>query len=145
MFTIPEYYRTTRFRIDSPTDFPLEFVILTAHATTGEVWTDEQNQNADQRLEAELRALGHEPQRITGYAPDSAHAELDSEPEEPGSAHEEPGWAVPIPFTVACDLLEKYLQDALYHVQGDQLSLCYCDVRRGLIPIGPFREKVDRQ
>ena len=65
MFTIPEYYRTTRFRIDSPTDFPLEFVILTAHATTGQVWTDEQNQNADQRLEAELRALGHEPQRIT--------------------------------------------------------------------------------
>ncbi len=138
MFTIPEYYRTTRFRIDSPTDFPLEFVILTAHATTGEVWTDEQNQNADQRLEAELRALGHEPQRITGYAPVS-------EPEEPDSVHEEPGWAVPIPFTVACDLLEKYLQDALYHVQGDQLSLCYCDVRRGLIPIGPFREKVDRQ
>ena len=138
MFTIPEYYRTTRFRIDSPTDFPLEFVILTAHATTGQVWPEEQNQNADQRLEAELRALGHEPQRITGYAPDS-------EPEEPDSAHEEPGWAVPIPFTVACNLLEKYLQDALYHVQGDQLSLSYCDVRRGLIPIGPFREKVDRQ
>ena len=138
MFTVPEYYRTTRFRIDSPTDFPFEFVILTAHATTGQVWTDEQYQNADQRLEAELRALGHEPQRITGYAPDS-------EPEEPDSVHEEPGWAVPIPFTVACDLLEKYLQDALYHVQGDQLSLCYCDVRRGLIPIGPFREKVDRQ
>ncbi|MCY2944266.1 MAG: DUF3293 domain-containing protein [Planctomycetota bacterium] len=138
MFTVPEYYRTTRFRIDSPTDFPLEFVILTAHATTGEVWTDEQNQNADQRLEAELRALGHEPQRITGYAPLY-------QPEKLDSAHAEPGWAVPIPFTVACDLGEKYLQDALYHVQGDQLSLCYCDVRRGLIPIGPFREKVDRQ
>ncbi|MSR80031.1 MAG: DUF3293 domain-containing protein [Gemmataceae bacterium] len=138
MFTVPEYYRTTRFRIDSPTDFPLEFVILTAHATTGQVWPDERNQNAYQRLEAELRALGHEPQRITGYAPDS-------EPEEHDSAHEEPGWAVPIPFTVACDLGEKYLQDALYHVQGDQLSLSYCDVRRGLIPIGPFREKVDRQ
>ena len=138
MFTIPEYYRTTRFRIDSPTDFPLEFVILTAHATTGQVWPEEQNQNADQRLEAELRALGHEPQRITGYAPLY-------QPEKLDSAHEEPGWAVPIPFTVACDLLEKYLQDALYHVQGDQLSLSYCDVRRGLIPIGPFREKVDRQ
>ena len=47
-----------------------------------------------------------------------------------------------MPFTEACDLGREYLQDAIYLVQGDQLSVTYCDERRGLVAVGNFRERL---
>ena len=65
----PAYFETHFIVADGPHDWPEQFAIITAYATTGEAWTDQQNEAADQALEAELRATGKWMRRITGYAP----------------------------------------------------------------------------
>lgn len=127
----PAYFET-RFRTPaSITSWPDEFVIVTAYATTGEAWPAEENERAgrclDQELRGELRVAWC--QRITGYSPTSGHAE--------------PGWAVELPFDDACELGTDFLQDAIYWVRGDELSVSYCDHRRGLVRVGSFRERLD--
>jgi len=48
----PDYF-DTRFKLDLPlTELPESFAIITAHATTGETWTAEENQVASERLRA---------------------------------------------------------------------------------------------
>ena len=89
----------------------------------------EHNEAADRRLEVELRGLGVWAHRVTGYAPDTGHAE--------------PSWAVAVGFQEACDLGLRFLQDAIYFVQGDLLCLSHCDERRGLVDVGQFPERLD--
>ena len=133
----PAYF-DIRFRTPDPEGaWPESFVILTAYATTGETWTEAENRSADRRLEELLRSrVGSEPadgwggpRRVTGFAPDTGHAE--------------PGWAAALPFQEACDLGERFLQDALYVVEGDALYVSYCDERRGLVRVGSFRERLE--
>lgn len=124
----PVYFET-HFRTPAPLpDWPPEFVIVTAYATTGERWTSAANKAADRRLTEELQQLGIWKARVTGYSPTSGHAES--------------GWAADIPFDAACDLGLRYRQDAIYHVSGDTLSVSFCDGRRKLVAVGPFRERV---
>jgi hypothetical protein len=124
----PNYFET-HFRTPAPIpDWPPEFVIITAHATTGQRWTTAENESADRRLTEELQRRGAWFARITGYSPRTGHAE--------------PGWAVVLPFDEACDLGLRYRQDAIYHVSGDTLSVSSCDGRRKLVTVGPFRERV---
>ena len=48
-------YFDTRFKLGLPlTELPDSFAIITAHATTGEVWTAEDNKAASEALRAEL-------------------------------------------------------------------------------------------
>jgi hypothetical protein len=125
----PAYF-DTRFRTERAVrSWPDAFVILTAYATTGSSWSEEANAAADQRLEAVLRARGLAPVRIVGYSPTTGHAE--------------PGWACPLDFDQACDLGISFHQDALYVVHGDTLSVSHCDKRRGLVPVGSFRDRLD--
>ena len=132
----PAYF-DVRFRTPRPVpEWPDVFVILTGWATTGERWTPAENDRADRRLERALKAVptadpDSEPwlQRITGYAPDTGHAE--------------PGWAAAVPFDEACDLGRDFRQDALYVVRSDTLYVSYCDARRALIPVGSFRSRLD--
>ncbi len=127
---LPAYFET-HFSLKIPfSEWPEEFAILTAHATTGETWTAEENEVADRALEAELRETGRWIQRLTGYSPTSGHAE--------------PGWAVKMPWDEACDLGLRFKQDAIYTVKGDELSVTLCDHRRGLVPVGGFRARVGR-
>ena len=78
-------YFGTHFRVPaSVPDWPPEFVIVTAYATTGERWTAAENEAADRRLTEELRLLGVWTARITGYSPQTGHAE--------------PGWAAVLAF-----------------------------------------------
>ena len=124
----PNYFET-HFRTPAPLPaWPPAFVIVTAYATTGERWTSAENEAADRKLTYELQKLGIWKARITGYSPTSGHAE--------------PGWAADIPFDAACDLGLRYRQDAIYHVTGDTLSVSFCDGRRRLVAVGPFRERV---
>lgn len=124
----PVYFET-HFRTPAPApDWPPEFVIVTAHATTGERWTTAENEAADRKLTEELRQLGAWSARITGYSPRTGHAE--------------PGWAVTLSVDAACDLGLRYRQDAIYHVAGDTLSVSLCDGRRKLVAVGSFRERV---
>jgi hypothetical protein len=122
-------YLETHFRQEQPfSDWPEEFAIITAFATTGETWTAEQNESADRALEDELQGSGRWYQRLTGYSPTTGHAE--------------PGWAVEIPLAEACNLGLRYLQDAIYFVSGDELRVILCDESGERLLIGSFRERV---
>jgi hypothetical protein len=124
----PAYFET-RFRTPVPVDdWPPSFVIVSAHATTGESWSDEENARADARLEAEVATAGWH-QRITGYSPATGHAE--------------PGWAVVLPFDEACDLGLRFRQDAIYLVRSGELLVSHCDERRALVRVGGFDERLD--
>jgi hypothetical protein len=123
----PAYFET-RFRTPTPVpSWPGAFAIVTAYATTGESWSDAENERADLRLEEALADGWRE--RITGYSPTTGHAE--------------PGWAVALPFDDACDLGERFRQDAVYLVEADDLFVSYCDGRRALVRVGSFRERLD--
>jgi hypothetical protein len=124
-----EAYRETHFRITEHADeWPQEFAIITGYATTGETWSDAENEAADRALYVELSKHSPSVRRITGYSPSTGHAE--------------PGWVVALPFDTACEIGLRYRQDAIYFVSQDVLSISYCDARRGLMEIGPFSPRV---
>jgi hypothetical protein len=127
---MPHFYFETHFRIsgDVP-EWPENFVIITAYATTGRQWTDAQNASADQQLECELESSRLLICRVTGFSPETGHAE--------------PGWAAGMPWQDACDLGVKYKQDAIYVVKNDDLFVTFCDKRRQLVPAGDFRDRLN--
>lgn len=124
-------YRQTRFRMEQPwTPRPASFAIITAYATTGEVWPDERNQAQDRALERSLRQLGPIPHRITGYSPATGHAE--------------PGWGVGLPLTAAQHVGREFHQHAIYYVdERDELWIVYCDTDTAAVPIGPATPRFD--
>ena len=125
----PAYFAIA-FRTEAPvTAWPADFVILTAYATTGETWSPERNSEADQRLHAELVRRGCTPLRITGYDPQSGHAE--------------PGWAVEMMVEDALDLGCAYLQDAIFAVNEDALFVCRCAEPRECVRVGDFRVRTN--
>ncbi len=107
---------------------PEEFAIISGYATTGEKWSTERNQQADEQLHHRLVENGTWLRRVTGYAPDTGH--------------NEPCWAIAISFDEACDIGEEFLQDAIYYVVGDDLFVSHCDSRRVKIPISKFSIKI---
>jgi type I restriction system adenine methylase HsdM len=127
----PTYFET-HFRQDGSgeltDEWPERFAIVTAWATTGEVWTDAQNQGADERLQNELqhRTLWH--RRLTGFSP--------------GTGPRRTCWAVDLDPNAACDLGQQFQQDAIYYVERDDLTVSYCDERRDRIPVGSFRARL---
>lgn len=124
-----ETYLETHFSLSAPVlDWPSEFAIITAYATTGETWSDLQNEIADKALEEELFKLGTLIGRVTGYSPSTGHAE--------------PGWAVALLWEDSCNVGALYKQDAIYYVKGDTLTVSYSDARREPVEIGSFRSRV---
>ena len=124
----PSYFEV-QFSVSAPVhDWPEQFAILSGYATTGEVWTDDRNAAADRALGETIFVIGVWREWITGFFEDTGHSE--------------PGWAAELDLDAACDLGLKFLQDAIYYVQGDALSVSYCDDRRALVPVGSFRERV---
>jgi hypothetical protein len=109
---------------------PDEFVIITAWATTGQQWSQMENKTANEQLDSELQRLNVWRHRVTGFSPSTGHAE--------------PGWAVELAFSDACDLGLKVHQDAIYHVSDDHLTVSYCDDRRRKIPVARFHERLRR-
>jgi hypothetical protein len=125
----PVYFET-RFRTGQPvTDWPSEFVILSAFATSGESWTPQQNERADHRLASELRMRGGWLVRIFGYSPTSGHTEA--------------SWAVDLPLEEGCKIGQRFVQDAIYHVKNDELSVTRCNKLRALMHVGSFRDRLD--
>lgn len=126
----PSYIETQFRQEQSISDWPEEFAIITAFATTGETWTVEKNKTADQALEGELQANCRWHKRVTGYSPTTGHAE--------------PGWAVEMALAEACDLGLRYLQDAIYFVSGDELAVILCAQPSERLLIGSFRERLQK-
>ena len=125
----PAYFET-RFRMTSPVGgWPAEFVIISAFATTGETWTPQENENADQRLASDLIARDVWLHRVTGYSPTTGHAE--------------PSWAVELSLDEARILGLRFHQDAIYHVRHDRLSVTRCDARSELLHVDSFRSRLD--
>lgn len=125
----PSYFET-RFRIDAlPDSWPETFAIVTAYATTGQRWSDGANASANQRLLDRIvrSGLWHWP--ITGYSPTTGHAE--------------PGWGIELDWESACDWGADFLQDAVYFVAADDLSVSLCNASRGLVAVGHFRTRLD--
>lgn len=125
----PVYFET-RFRLEAhPPCWPVDFVIITAYATTGQSWAADVNDAADRRLAEQIDRRSCWRWRITGYSPTTGHAE--------------PGWAVALAWEEACDLGQAFHQDAIYAVEADTLFVTRCDSGRRLIAVGPFRERLD--
>lgn len=127
---MPPIYFDTRFKLGLPlAQLPDSFAIITAHATTGEVWTPEDNNAANETLRADLEKGGQLLGTITGYSPETNHAE--------------PGFAAAIPFKEACKIGARFKQDAIYYVSSGTLFVSHCDHRRNLKPITQFSKRVD--
>lgn len=126
-------YRETRFRMERTWHpGPGGFAILSACATTGEVWPDERNRAQDAALERCLRERGLEPHRITGYSPRTGHAE--------------PGWGVALPLETARQVGRDFHQHAIYFVDDqDELWIVECATGRAPVPIGAFALRCDRE
>lgn len=125
----PDYF-DTRFRLGLPLpELPEEFAIITAYATTGEAWTAEENQAANEALSAELAGGGHLLGTITGYSPVTQHAE--------------PGFVAALSFEEACKIGFRFKQDAIYFVSSGTLFVSHCDHRRSLKPITQLSKRVD--
>ena len=121
----PAYFETLFDPQGFSGDWPAQFAIVTAWATTGTFLSQAANDEADRQLEFELQRRKTWRQRITGYSPTTGHAE--------------PGWAAELSFDDACDLGLMFLQDAIYFVDADQMYVTHCDGRRQRIQIGEFR------
>jgi len=124
----PAYFNT-RFQVaQMPQVWPPDFVIVTAYATTGELWTDAENLRADNALREQIAqmAVWHWP--VTGYDPDTGHAE--------------PGWAVALTRADGVRLGAEYRQDAIFCVRGDALEVVSC--RTGdADSVGSFRNRLE--
>ena len=104
-------------------------MIITAYPTTGETWDPSKIEEADQKIEEELKFRKTWIIRIEGYSPETGHAE--------------PGWGTTMPIDEACEIGLRYRQDAIFHVKNDLLSVTYCDERRELVNIGSFEVRLD--
>ena len=125
----PAYF-DTRFKLGLPlSELPESFAIITAYATTGQVWTAEDNLNASETLRDELERGEKLIGTITGYSPITQHAE--------------PGFTAVLEFEEACDIGVRFKQDAIYYVSSGTLFVSYCDHRRSLRPITQFSKRVD--
>jgi hypothetical protein len=100
----PVYFET-RFRTSQPvTDWPSEFVILSAFATTG-------NHGHRIKMSAPTTALHRSCGcEVAGSCASSA---------TPLSGHAEPSWAVDLPLDEGCNIGQRFLQDAIYHIKND--------------------------
>lgn len=126
----PIYFKT-HFRCQSGDDWsgrPGAFAIITAYPTTGQQWPQAEIDAADKALEQELRARAAWVRRLTGYDPDTNHAE--------------PGWAAAIDFAAACEIGDRYKQDAIYFVDKGTLYVSYCDYRRQPKSVAGFDERL---
>ncbi len=125
----PAYFEV-RFRCNELCEaWPSEFIIVTAFATTGENWSHERNQSANDTLESRLQELGvwHHP--ITGYSPQTSHAE--------------PGFAVALGLSAGLAIGREFHQDAIYHVGGDALRVVTCQIPECSEYVASFQSRLD--
>ncbi len=126
---ITEYFET-RFRTEEQyIVWPEQFVIITAYATTGEVWSDERNRKADDELRSCLSGLASEIRRITGYSPKTGHME--------------PGWAVELELEKAKEIGRLFMQDAIYIVESGSLWVIGCEKSGSPIFVDEFLGRLD--
>jgi hypothetical protein len=103
--------------------------IIAPCATTGEIWPEKRNRAADLELENELRGTGRWVRRLTGYDPETGHAE--------------PGWAVEIGFQEALDLGRRFRQDAIFWISANRVWVAKCASDLKSAEGGPFSDQFE--
>ncbi|QKI88958.1 DUF3293 domain-containing protein [Thiomicrorhabdus xiamenensis] len=122
-------YLKTHFRSElKKSDFPESFSIITAYATTGETWTEQENINANAKLKTELTDLGVLVGAIDGFDPDTGHSEA--------------GFVAKLDWQRACDIGLEFKQDAIYFVSGEDLFVTYCDEHQELVYVSNFFDRL---
>lgn len=124
----PAYFET-RFRVDQlPVAWPPQFAIISAYATTGQTWTRKRNRAADRALRRHLRETNVWHWRLVGYSP--------------ATDHSEPSWACAMPRVEAMKLAIRFLQDAIYWVEQDELFVLSCQSNQSRRRVGSFRHRL---
>jgi len=122
-------YFEIRFRGVEPTLlWPDSFIIVSAYATTGEEWSPERNQAADETLARELVERGVWMARVIGYAPSTGHSEA--------------SWAAELSIQEGQRLAQLFLQDAIFFVAGDELVVSSCRDDQS-VNLGSFRARLE--
>lgn len=127
----PAYFLTRFYVSLEELEFPGQGVILSACATTGEIWPADRSRLADQKLESCLR--GYSPGfliRLIGYSPADNHFEA--------------SWLVDLDLLTGCRIGEQFLQDALYFLDHDSLDVVDCSDRFRRANVGTFYDRLDR-
>jgi len=120
-------YATALFQAAPPHGgWPTTFAIITACDPRGQPTDDQLNIGLDAELEGRLQTLECWHWRVTGGSPDFSHAE--------------PGFAIELPLIDAVELGRNFDQIAVFWIEGDELSVIYCDdgARQ---KIGSWRER----
>ena len=126
----PAYFGTRlRWEGEEVPEWPEEFVVISAYATTGERWSDEENEAAHAALYDELSKRGVRIDFVTGYEPQSGHAE--------------PSYAVALPLDEARELGRSFRQDAIFCVRGNELFVTRCEDGSSLVAVGRFSDRLD--
>ena len=111
-----------------PADWPTSFVVVTAWETTGEVWTLERNQAADEALRQALERVGLRHHRVTGASPDLAH--------------KEPSWAVDMSKESADELADHFDQVAFFAVEQGTLFVVPTGCLEAAVALGPWSDRL---
>ncbi len=122
------YFRTEFIVAEPIHDWPLRFFIISAYATTGEHWTEHENQRAHHALEHCLRMKNCWKAQVTCFSP--------------ANVREEPAWACKLSLEEARIVGLTFRQDAIFYVDNDQLYVTHCDERRDLVAVGSFRSRL---
>ena len=123
-----EFYYDTHFKLNGDIkELPASYSIITAFATTGEEWDEDDNEKADLRLKLHLENAKVDKWRMTGYSPDCKHKEK--------------SWATTLSPDEACVVGKEFLQHAIYFVDEGILSVMLCD-NGEQDTVGPMSERI---
>lgn len=89
-----------------------DFWVVTAYNPDGKTVEHLDNIEADERLMAEITALGLTPFRIIGMSRDELHAE--------------PGWGFPCAEVTALEIGRRYSQEAVFRFTSGRIDLVDC-------------------
>ena len=123
-------YLKARFRADLPLKgIAQSFCIVTAYCPFDEQVTDEENKTFNQALKTELENAGLVHFPVTGYSPDSDHAE--------------PGYGIICDRSIAIKLGQQFRQNAIFSVYENTVYLINCIPPHKDIPCGKWSDLLD--
>jgi hypothetical protein len=129
LFWMDPAYRKARFRVTPPQGgLPRNFSVITACNPDGETIPAEENAARTKRFSEELRERGLEHFAVTGFDPDSGHAE--------------PGFGILCGRELAVEVGRKWGQEAVFVIEHGELWLLACDGDEPPEALGSFEKRI---
>ncbi|MEY8674421.1 DUF3293 domain-containing protein [Francisella philomiragia] len=126
-----EWYFTTKFEVPIlPSRYPNQFAIITAYNPFNQLLEDQENLARNQILRNQLEKSYSWVYEINGF--------------DKSSKHKENGFMFDAKsLDEACNLGEKFSQDAIYYVINDILYVSKCEKsKRKLTKVGDFQSRI---